>query len=236
MDEAYGQRYRTLYERHWWWRAREARIVELLERHAPVGGFGEILDAGCGDGLFLEGLDRFGHAWGLEVDERLVSDARRDRIHLGPLDDTYDPGVRFGLITMLDVLEHIEDDAAAVRRVFHLLEDGGLYVVTVPAYQALWTHHDTVNHHHRRYRRRQLVHTLEAAGFEVAEVGWLFRWTVPAKLAVRAKEVLLGADGGGEELPAASVNAALRAVSELEAKTWGRLPLPGSSIYAVARK
>ena len=235
MDLDYGQRYRQLYEHHWWWRAREAFVIDVLERHAPASGFGEVLDVGCGDGLFLDGLDRFGTARGLELDARLVSEARAHRIHLGPLDARYSPETQFGLVTMLDVLEHIDDDAAALEQVRRVLEPGGTLVVTVPAFAALWTHHDTVNHHHRRYRRAQLAERVTDAGFVVQEARYFFHWTVPAKLLVRGIEALRGPGEAVERVPSAPINAALQALSRAERRLWGRLPLPGSSLLLVAR-
>lgn len=235
MDADYGQRYRDLYEHHWWWRAREGFVTRVIAGRAPDGGFGPILDVGCGDGLFLDGLDRFGAAQGLEADGALVSPDRAARIHVGPLDDSFKPAERFGLITMLDVLEHIPDDAAALARAREVIAEDGLLVITVPAYQALWTHHDTLNHHHRRYTRAALAETLTGAGFTVLDARYFFHWTVLPKLAVRALEAVRGTNDAGEQVPAAPVNAALRWLSEVEQRTWGHLPLPGSSLLTVAR-
>ena len=126
MDPAYGARYRALYERHWWWRAREAKILGILERHAPRQGFGPILDVGCGDGLFFPKLQKFGEPRGVETDVDLVSDENRQRIHIGPFDETFTPSERFGLILMLDVVEHLDDDVAALRYASELLTPDGL--------------------------------------------------------------------------------------------------------------
>ncbi|HYT94425.1 MAG TPA: class I SAM-dependent methyltransferase, partial [Gemmataceae bacterium] len=72
MNPEYAAAYRNLYERHWWWRAREAMLVREIEVHQPVGGWGKVLDVGCGDGLFFDELARFGEVWGVESDESLV--------------------------------------------------------------------------------------------------------------------------------------------------------------------
>ena len=86
MQAAYAQRYRTLWDRHWWWRSREALLLATIDRLARSTPVGRILDVGCGDGLFFDALARFGEVEGLEPDASLVGDPRwRDRITVGPL-------------------------------------------------------------------------------------------------------------------------------------------------------
>ena len=158
MDPEYGRKYRELYERHWWWRARESVIVDTLRRHPPTGGWGRgnILDIGCGDGLFFDRLATFGESvQGVESAEALVSDdpARRDRIFIGPFDDRYQPGRTFRLIVMLDVLEHLDDPAGALRHALSLLDADGVFLATVPAFRSIWTTHDDLNEHRKQANR-----------------------------------------------------------------------------------
>ena len=110
MDRDYGLKYRNLYENHWWWRARECAILTRFEAISSVGEH-RILDIGCGDGLFFDKLSAFGDVHGVEVNRQLVSpdNPHRDRIHVGPFDDSYQPGRQFSVILMLDVLEHLPD-------------------------------------------------------------------------------------------------------------------------------
>lgn len=238
MELEFALAYRRLYERHWWFRAREELLVRTLGRHAPPGGYGAILDVGCGDALFLDELARFGAPEGLEVEERLLTPASRERwtIHTRPFDDGFEPGRRYGLLSMLDVLEHLPDDAAALRRAHDLLEPGGTLLLTAPALPWLWTQHDERSHHHRRYRRVELAGRVERAGFELVELRHFFHWLVPVKLAVRAKEALVGPGSSGPGLPPGGLNATFLALSRVE--QW--LPLPrglgGSSLLAVARR
>src|SRR6186713_3050929 len=99
MDPEYGRKYRELFERHWWWRARSALVLDVLRRYAPPGGWPEILDVGCGDGLFFGALGEFGTATGVEPDGALVSEATRatGRVHVRPFDPSFQPGTRYGL-------------------------------------------------------------------------------------------------------------------------------------------
>ena len=72
MDPTYARAYRALYERHWWWRARERLILDRLEALRPEGGWRHVLDVGCGDGLFFDRLERYGAPEGVEPDGTLV--------------------------------------------------------------------------------------------------------------------------------------------------------------------
>jgi SAM-dependent methyltransferase len=235
MDSAYAARYRELYERHWWWRARERLLVRTLRDAAPSGGFGRILDVGCGDGLFFDQLRAFGEPEGLDVDAALITDTGRSRgrIHIGPLDEAFQPEYRFGLITLLDVLEHLEDPGAALARARQLLTPGGTILLTVPAFRWLWTVHDTFNHHKTRYTRGELRQQVAAHGFVEVRSHYFFHWLVIAKLAVRFKEALAG-ESGPASIPSPPVNRALLALCRLEQALLGRIPPPmGSSLLYI---
>lgn len=239
MDPKYARRYRDLHEKHWWWRAREEAVVALLRRFRPPQGYGRILDAGCGDGLFFPRLSEFGEVDGLEPDANAVNPSGpfAARIHSGPFDDSFQPGRLYGLILMLDVLEHLPDPAPAVRRIHSLLVPGGIFVATVPAFQALWTTHDVVNHHFKRYTRAELRRLLSDAGFRVATSRYWYHWTFPVKLAQRFAEMILRTAPEPPAVPPALVNRALLALCRLEQKTITRLNPPfGSSVMSVGVK
>jgi 2-polyprenyl-3-methyl-5-hydroxy-6-metoxy-1,4-benzoquinol methylase len=106
VDPKYGERYRELYQKHWWWRARTELIVDTLHRLQPAPGWKNILDVGCGDGLFFDRLSEFGEVEGVEPVTELVSpdNPYRRRIHVCPFDENFQPGKQYSLILMLDVL------------------------------------------------------------------------------------------------------------------------------------
>jgi SAM-dependent methyltransferase len=231
----YAAAYRDLYERHWWWRAREAMLLREIERHRPPAGWGSILDVGCGDGLFFDRLTGFGDVWGVESDQTLVpADSRHQtRIHLGPFDSTFNPSRRFGLVLMLDVLEHLPDPVAALRKAANLLEPGGRVLLTVPAFQMLWTSHDEVNHHFVRYRRRSLNPVIAQAGLSLLSSRYFFHWLFPVKLGVRVLERFGGAGRAYPTVPPPFLNGLLLGIARFEQHTVGRLGLPfGSSLLA----
>ena len=100
MDTDYGARYRGLYERHWWWRARERVILDALREHRPPnGGLRAVLDVGCGDGLFFDALlalEGVEIVEGVEPEEALVSanGPHRNRIRVTSFDADFEPGRR----------------------------------------------------------------------------------------------------------------------------------------------
>ena len=235
MDATYADQYASLYNGHWWWRAREALLVDLLRQRLVGRRVGPILDVGCGDGLFFPRLREFGEPQGIELDPRVVTDEGRGRgsIHIGPLDERFRPGRLFGLVVAADVIEHVEDDVDLLRRTRALTRPGGNLLLTVPAMSQLWTRHDEVNQHHRRYHRRDLARVLEAAGYQPLELRYLFSWMVLPKLAVRAKEALSPPEGvpRSTEIPWAPLNRLAMGISLAEQRLARVLNPPvGSSL------
>jgi SAM-dependent methyltransferase len=228
VDPAYGARYQDLYRRHWWWRAREAAILLELERLRPPAGFGRILDVGCGNGLFFDRLSTLGDVEGVEPDAALLDPQGpwRRAIHAAPFDDTFRPGHRFGVILFLDVLEHLDDPAAALRQAIALLAPGGVIVCTVPAFQWLWTSHDELNHHRRRYNRPAFRRLAEQAGLTITRERYLFQWLVPAKLAVRLLERVRKSPPKSPTVPPEPLNGFLRIISRIQERVTSVIPVP----------
>jgi SAM-dependent methyltransferase len=237
MDPAYAAAYPELFARHWWWRAREEHLLRLFRRILPPDGQRRILDVGCGDGLLLDRLAAWGEAEGVESDATTLSPAAAGRrIHLGPFDRSYRPAGTFDLILFLDVLEHLDDPVAALRRAHELLTPGGAIFVSVPAFQALWTSHDRLNHHRRRYTTQLLRDEGARAGLSVAWARYGFLSIAFAKLLVRAREALIPAPPRPPRIPAAPLNLIARGVAAADLRLGDLLPLPfGSSLFALLR-
>ena len=162
--------YRQLYEledTHWWFRGRRAVIHALLARtDVPAGA--SILDAGCGTGRNLKEYALLGDAAGIDPSPDAVAFC-----HARGLAQVTQSGVEelpfgdgaFDLVTATDVLEHIPDDDGAARELRRVTKPGGRLLITVPAYQWLWSQHDDSHHHQRRYTLRRLRSVLAAAGW-----------------------------------------------------------------------
>ena len=239
MDPEYVARYANLYRAHWWWRAREAFILDVIEQVSFGRLAGRILDVGCGDGLFFDELQRFGHIEGIEPDEGAVSTESpwADRIARGELDESFAPEHHYSLILFLDVLEHMPDPVAVLRRAIELLEEDGSIIVTVPAHDALWTSHDVLNHHYRRYTKARFAALAERAGARPVRSSYFFHWLAPVKLGVRFKEAFIGAHSESPHIPPRWMNRLLRGMSKIEQRTLTRLPIPfGTSLLVVLKQ
>lgn len=208
---------------------------------APRGGWSRVLDIGCGDGLFFPELRELAAAVeGIEPDERLVSEAARPDglIHVRPFDDSFRPEHRYGLIVMLDVLEHLPEPVQALRHVVRLLEPGGHVLITVPALQSLWTRHDDINQHFMRYSRSTIRDQTREAGLREVRSRYLYQWLVPAKLVIRAAERHTPAPEHPEPpgVPPTAVNRLLAMASRIEHRVTRPLPLPfGSSLLYIGK-
>ncbi len=207
-------------------------------------GEGYLLEAGCGAGGNLTCLRADGYrVVGLEPNARLASLARR-RAHCTIYEDGLPGGmsvvredVRCALL--LDVLEHIADEATALDEMHDRLPPGGHLIVTVPALPFLWSYHDESFGHHRRYTRQDLRRKLEAAGFAVEWCSHFNSLLLAPAFCVRFARKALGATKGRTDfwLPPYPINSLLAGLLGLECRIISQLGSPlGLSLAAVARK
>ena len=196
MDATYTAAYGHLYRQHWWWRVREEILLRKISRILTGRSTTRILDVGCGAGLFFDKLNTFGHVEGIESDRLAVEDSGRwkDRIHIGEL-ATFKSPRPFDLILMLDVLEHVNDPDALIRHATSLLTPGGAVLVTVPAFDWLWTGHDDLNHHVKRYTAAKMCRLLRDSGLEVVGTQYLFQSLILAKTARPRQGITVGIAG-----------------------------------------
>jgi SAM-dependent methyltransferase len=238
VDPSYGSDYAELYQRHWWWRAREAILLrEIAALALPPPERAEILDVGCGNGLFLPALARFGRPTGIEVERALVRDDAplRERIRHEPLGSPHWEGHLFDLVLALDVVEHIADDAAFTALLAARVRPGGFLMATVPAFPSLWDAHDDRNHHQRRYRRAGFEALLAPHG-ALLELRHLFPSLFVAKWVVARMNRGAAAPIDQTALPHPAVTRAVAALLRAEDRVLGPLHLPfGSSLLAVVR-
>ncbi len=146
-------------------------------------------------------------------------------------------GRTFDLIAALDVLEHVGSDRAAVQALGARLRPGGLLIATVPAFRFLWSGHDAIHHHRRRYRRVELSALVREAGLEPLVLTYFNMLLFPPIAALRLLARLFGRAGGDDALPGRLLNRVLEAVFGLERHVVGRIPLPfGVSLLVIARR
>jgi SAM-dependent methyltransferase len=168
MEDSYETDTLAVEDQHWWYRGRR-RIVLDIVAGLPLPSQPQILDAGCGSGRNLVELSRFGTAVGLEPSSRGAEVARErgvGKVVMAGIASMPFDASRFDLITCLDVLEHIEDDRGALRELRRVARPEGVLLLTVPAYPRLWSSHDELNRHCRRYTRPELLERAAEAGWQ----------------------------------------------------------------------
>lgn len=227
--------------RHWWFVARRRIIAHLIERFIRPREGAAVLEAGCGTGGNLALLAGYGSLSAFEFDDeaRALANARGVCVAVrGALPDgAIDVAAPFDLIAMLDVLEHIDDDRASLVRLGGMLANDGRLLLTVPALPALWSNHDVLHHHKRRYTRAGLRALVEAAGLTVEHIGYFNSLLLPLAAAQRLVSRLTKRDEPLDAVPARWLNSALRTVFASERHLLGTVPLPlGLSLYAIIRR
>ena len=239
MERVVYEQMAELDQRHWWYRARREVIAALIRRLAPPPAGARILEVGCGTGHNLAMLGQFGAVDALELDEEARAMAERrlgKAVHDAPLPEL--AGIEdhaYDLIGAFDVIEHIDDDAAALASIAAKLKPSGKLVMTVPAHQWMWSAHDVVNHHKRRYSKRALRGLIEGSPLRVEALGYFNSLLFPVAVAERTGSKIRGKENADLSLPPKALNLALERTFAAERHLIGRVPLPpGLSLFAVA--
>ena len=150
---------------YWWYRARREILASVIDRLAPPGT--DLIDFGCGTGGTAELLSKRGYrVLAADVSEAALEACRMRglatiNLKTQRLRENCADGVLAG-----DVLEHVSDDLELLITFRNIVRPGGFLVVTVPAYEFLWSGEDYVSDHVRRYTRAGLTRQLRRAGFE----------------------------------------------------------------------
>ncbi len=230
---------KTLQDRHWWFDGRRQILSALIRRFIPHRGDLKILEAGCGYGGNLPMLAQFGTVDCFEFDNsarEYAAGLLGRPVAYGHLPDQ--PGFedrQFDLVAMLDVLEHIDDDVGSLKSLGGLLSQSGRILITVPAMPWLWSKHDEVHHHKRRYTKRSLNRALRAAGLEPVRIGYFNSILFPLAVAQRFAQKIRNSQSPVDELPPRPLNSVLAKVFAFERKIVGKIPMPiGLSLFAIA--
>jgi SAM-dependent methyltransferase len=229
-----------LEEDHWWFAGKRLLLAALLGE-LPVGE--RFLDLGCGTGGVLRewskaarcvGVDRSRLALRICAERGFAALARADLTSIPFRDGLFDT------IVVLDVIEHLENDLAFLRATSALCAEGGRLLISVPAFQALWSQHDETFGHFRRYSARQLERVVRDAGLVPERITYTNSAVFPVAAAWRLASRHLGL---GRLAPRHDfwpiprwLNSLLLGIYRIEARALRRLDLPfGVSVACVAR-
>lgn len=240
-DEAYFDVMAEHARTHWWYEGRRRLVRSVLGAHRRPGDEGPLLDVGCGTG---DNVGALAAAWGGPV---VGTDLSLYAMRAGGVKGVavaYAEHLPFhsgavGAVTSMDVVEHLDDDIVGLREYNRVLRPGGLVLLTVPAYQSLWSEHDVRAAHRRRYRTRGLIASVEAAGFVVDRTTHFNSFLVPPAVLLRRTPLRRLVKETDEEIGESSrfVTKVMDGLSRAEIRWTRRHRLPfGLSILLVARK
>jgi SAM-dependent methyltransferase len=169
MKKTYEEKYHKLEENNWWFLSRQEMILQLIEG-TPKNA--HILEVGCSGGPLLKRLNKSGwkNTTGIDISKKAIMLCKKGGIDNAFVMDCSKTNFRegqFDLIIASDILEHVKNDVAALNEWERVLKPRGKLVIFVPAFNFLWSEHDMVNMHHRRYTRRTLINALCRAGFNI---------------------------------------------------------------------
>jgi SAM-dependent methyltransferase len=234
---------------HWWFAGKRILFKRLLRERLSASGL-RILDIGCGTGAVAVDFSRYG--WVCAADRSIDALAfvrSRGATTVAASDAAILPfrSQSFDLVLAFDIIEHVDDDAAMVAELARVLKPGGAVAIHVPAWPSLWSRHDEVLEHRRRYTRRSLASLLERSPLSIEYLGWSSATIFLPAVAMRWARRLVPARNGSD-LPAAGddetadifslpgpLNAALRSVYRAEASLAASIGLPfGLSLAAIA--
>jgi len=223
---------------HWWYVARRKILAALIARDADLPKDAKILEVGCGTGHNFEMLKSFGALDALEVDDEaraLASKRLGSPVGDAPLPDLRGvPDGHYDLVALLDVLEHVDHRAESLRSIARKLKPNGKILISVPAYQWMWSAHDLAHHHKLRYSKKGLRRDAESAGLKVVKLGYFNSLLFPLAAAVRILGKLVSKTSSDDKVPPAPLNAMFEKIFALERHVVGRMPFPaGISLFAL---
>lgn len=243
MDEALYHLHYDQEESHWWFAARSEIVREIIARYGRLAAGDTILDIGCGTGAILKQLSKTYNAVGIDMSPLAIEYSKKrglENVFVMTAEEF--PRDRYNVkgILLLDVIEHIDDDIAVLRTARDIIgPNDGRIIITVPAYQWLWSSHDVANHHKRRYTAARLREALAKAGLEPVKLTYyntlLFPLAVVKKLLSKSKTADLASKAVDQ--PSAFVNTLFKTIFAAEKHVVPSVNLPyGVSLLAVAKK
>lgn len=245
MKPSYYQEMREVENEHWWFVARRNYIQALLLRILANKKNLRICEIGCGTGGNLEMLSTFGQLDAVEMNDYAKSLAKQrkipnvDCILSGYLPDQINLAGEYDAVFALDVIEHVKHDDKAVDALSKILKNDGIIIATVPAYQWLWSRHDEVNMHYRRYTKKEFIRLFEDNGLNVTYASYFNTLLFPIAAITRFVESVFNRRKKTRStditLPPPSLNRFLKFTFNIE-KIWsGRFSIPfGLSVIVIA--
>jgi SAM-dependent methyltransferase len=182
MEAHYEDKYYSMEEKNWWFKARRDLITAYLKKTKVR----KILDIGCGAGGTLEHLrsNGFYEACGIDISKNALQRCKQKKLCVFPMsaDNMRFKNNSFDALIAADILEHMLDDDKTLSEWHRVLRPGGYLILFVPAFMHLWSKHDTLNHHTKRYTLPELVNRCKNKRFSVIKSTYWNFMLYPARL------------------------------------------------------
>lgn len=229
-------------EEYWWFVGRRKIIETILKKELNRKSQLRILDVGCGTGKTTLSLIKFGNVYGVDSSFSALKHCSKRGLNKVLKCSSYQLPFRentFDLVTLLDALEHIENDVQVLEEIKRISKKDSLILLTVPAYQFLWSEHDIALSHYRRYTSKTLTKVLKEAGFDIVRMSYFMSFLFPLVAAYRLiskrKKTKSNPKADLTPLPT-SINEVLKKILILESHILYKTDLPfGLSIACVAK-
>lgn len=225
---------------HWWSVGKRRIIQDILTR--LNANTGKILDLGCGTGFTMEMFKNYGCVTGVDNSEHALKFCTlRGKLRLIQADIEKQLPFKqamFDTVFAFDVLEHLNNDAACLNELYRVCKKGSYLIITVPAYQFMWSRHDVSLHHKRRYSKKALIKAVQDAGFTLKKLSYFNTILFPIILAFRISHIFRKEVKSDFYLPIPSfINWILLLLFNMEKYFLRKIDLPfGLSLLCIARK
>jgi SAM-dependent methyltransferase len=241
MDDQLYHLHYTQEESHWWFAARSEIVRRIIDQYGGLKPGDTILDIGCGTGAILRDLSSKYNVVGIDMSPLAIEYSKKrglKNVFQMPVQEFPKEKFNVKAAILLDVIEHIDDDVDVLRTAREIVAPDGRVIITVPAHQWMWSAHDVINHHKRRYSKESLLKSLNQAGLEPLKLTYYNTFLFP--LAAAKKLVDRDRDKGGAheavDQPGKLVNTVFKAIFASEKHLVPRMNLPfGVSLLAVTR-
>ena len=183
MKKEFEVVYHNFEKNHFWFKSRRRYILQIL-KEVPKNV--KILDIGCSSGILLDELADIGfkkeNLYGVDISSEAIDNCKEKGLQncfvMNAENITLNK--KMDIVIASDCLEHLQDDEKALNNWYHLLKPNGMMLIFVPAFMSLWSEHDEVNMHFRRYTKDELTRKIIQAGFTINKSSyWNFLLFIP---------------------------------------------------------
>lgn len=240
MDEELYQKFYKVETIHWWFSARREIIYDFIINFIKLNNNSNILDYGCGTGGILEIISKkFQNIYGTDLSKSAIEFCKKRNLsnvfHLNDI-NLKNYNQFFDLITVLDVIEHIDDDIGTLVKLRKYLKSKGLVLITVPAYQFLFGPYDILTQHKRRYTKKHLSKIVTQSGYEIIKISYFNTFLSPLMILSRIISNFTGWNND-TNIPFSCLNSFLKFIFGIEKYFLRFFSFPfGISIICLAKK